>query len=532
MKKSEIREAIVSGKTALGIEFGSTKIKAVLIAPSFLPVASGSHDWKSTYKNGSWTYSLEEVWSGLQDCYRNLAADVRRQYGIPLTTVGCIGFSAMMHGYLPFDAAGKLLTPFRTWQNTSTAQASTELSKLFQFNIPQRWSIAHLEQANLNREPHVARLAYLTTLSGYVHWQLTGQKVLGIGDASGMFPIDSAAKDYDARMLAQYGQRSENRGHRWTLRGILPKVLSAGDNAGCLTEAGARLLDPSGVLRPGIPVCPPEGDAGTGMAATNSVAKRTGNVSAGTSVFAMVVLEKALGAFYPEIDMVTTPSGSPVAMVHCNNCTNDMNAWVGMLGEFAAALGAPCGGETLYPLLYGKALEGDFDCGGILIYNYLAGEPITGVEEGHPMLLRSADSRFTFSNFCRASLFSTLATLKVGMDILAEEHVRVDRLTGHGGLFSQADIGAKLLAAAANTPVQTMKTAAVGGPYGMALLAAYAAGHHPGETLEDYLQNRVFCDTEVRTTQPEADDTSAFSEYLRRFKMGLSVEKAVATALK
>lgn len=528
MEKSEIREAIVSGKTALGIELGSTKIKAVLITSAFSPVASGSHDWKSTYENGNWTYSMDEVWSGLRDCYRNLAEDVHRQYGVSLTTVGCMGFSAMMHGYLPFDQAGELMAPFRTWQNTSTAQAAAELSELFQFNIPQRWSIAHLEQAILNGEEHVARLAYLTTLAGYVHWQLTGQKVLGIGDASGMFPIDSKINNYDARMLAQYARRNALRGYDWTLREILPKVLLAGDDAGCLTEAGAKLLDPSGSLRPGIPVCPPEGDAGTGMAATNSVAKRTGNVSAGTSVFSMVVLEKALSAYYSEIDMVTTPSGAPVAMVHCNNCTNDMNAWVGMLGEFAAALGVPSGVEVLYPLLYSKALEGDPDCGGVLIYNYLAGEPITGVETGHPLLLRSADSRFTFANFCRASLFATLATLKVGMDILAEEQVALDRLTGHGGLFRQADIGAKILAAATDTPVQTMKTAAVGGPYGMALLAAYAADHCTDETLEDYLQNRVFRDAEVQTTQPEADDVAAFSEYLRRFKAYLAVEKAAA----
>ncbi|BAK98389.1 putative L-ribulokinase [Oscillibacter valericigenes Sjm18-20] len=528
MKESEIREAIVSGKTVLGIELGSTKIKAVLIASSFSPVASGSHDWKSTYENGNWTYSLEEVWSGLRDCYRNLAEDVLRQYGVPLITVGCMGFSAMMHGYLPFDRAGKLLAPFRTWQNTSTAQAAAELSELFQFNIPQRWSIAHLEQAILNGEEHVARLSYLTTLAGYVHWQLTGQKVLGIGDASGMFPIDSEANDYDARMLAQYVRRNAPRGYDWTLREILPKVLLAGDNAGCLTKAGAGLLDPTGNLRPGIPVCPPEGDAGTGMAATNSVAKRTGNVSAGTSVFSMVVLEKAPGVCHPEIDMVTTPAGAPVAMVHCNNCTNDMNAWVELLGEFTAALGAPAGADVLYPLLYSKALEGEPDCGGVLICNYLAGEPITGVETGRPLLLRSADSRFTFANFCRASLFSTLATLKVGMDILAEEHVALDRLTGHGGLFRQAGVGAKLLAAATNTPVQTMKTAAVGGPYGMALLASYAADRCTGERLEDYLQNRVFRDAEVHTTQPEADDVAAFNAYLRRFKACLAVEKAAA----
>lgn len=531
MKESEIREAIVSGKTALGIELGSTKIKAVLIDASFSPAASGSHDWKSTYENGSWTYSLEEVWSGLQDCYRNLAENVRRQYGVPLTTVGCMGFSAMMHGYLPFDQAGELLTPFRTWQNTSTAQAAAELSELFQFNIPQRWSIAHLEQAILNGEEHVARLSFLTTLAGYVHWQLTGQKVLGIGDASGMFPIDSEANDYDARMLAQYARRNASCGYGWTLQEILPKVLLAGDSAGCLTEAGARALDPTGILRPGIPVCPPEGDAGTGMAATNSVAKRTGNVSAGTSVFSMVVLEKALSACYPEIDMVTTPAGAPVAMVHCNNCTNDMNAWVGMLGELAAAMGASGGADVLYPLLYGKALEGEPDCGGLLLYNYLAGEPITGVETGRPLLLRSADSRFTLANFCRASLYATLATLKVGMDILAQEHVALDRLMGHGGLFRQEDVGAKFLAAATNAPVQTMKTAAVGGPYGMALLASYAARRPAGETLEDFLQKRVFCGAEVHTTQPAAEDVAAFSAYLRRFKAGLAVEKA-ATVLK
>ena len=516
---------------ALGIELGSSKIKAVLIGGDLVPIASGSCDWKSTYANGVWTYSLDQVWEGLRTCYRDLTADVMQKYGVELRTVGYMGISAMMHGYLPFDAEDRLLTPFRTWQNTITAPAAAELSQLFHFNIPQRWSIAHLDQAMLNGEAHVKDVTFFTTLSGYVHWQLTGEKVLGVGDASGMFPIDSTAGDYDEAMLEKFNALAASRGYSGNLRDLLPRVLQAGGSAGLLTEAGARLLDPSGTLCAGIPLCPPEGDAGTGMVATNSVAARTGNVSAGTSIFSMVVLENALSSYYPEIDMVTTPTGKPVAMVHCNNCTNDMNAWTSVLGEFAGALGCSAGPDDIFPAIYHKALEGESDCGGLVIYNYLAGEPVSGVAEGRPMVVRTPDSRFTFANFCRASLYSTLATLKIGMDILAGEHVAVDRLMGHGGLFRHAGAGARFLAAAVRTPVQIMKTAAVGGPYGMALLAAYALSGH-SQALEEYLDQRVFAGAETTLTRPDDADVRGFQAYLTTFKSGLAAECTAAASLK
>ena len=525
MEQSKAGNAIRAGKTALGIELGSTKIKAVLLTGDFVPVASGSHDWESSYENGVWTYPLDEVWDGLRDCYRDLAGHVRSEYGLELTKIGCIGVSAMMHGYLPFDRDGRLLVPFRTWQNTMTGAASAELSELFRFNIPQRWSVAHLYQAVLNGEDHVGDLAFLTTLAGYVHWKLTGRRVLGIGDASGMFPIDSGTNDYDAGMLAAFQGLISSR-YPWKLKELLPRVLLAGEDAGALTGDGARLLDPSGRLRAGIPFCPPEGDAGTGMVATNSVAARTGNVSAGTSIFSMVVLERPLAKHYPEIDMVTTPTGKPVAMVHCNNCTNDMNAWAQLLGEFADMMGLPAGLDAIYPKFYRKALEGDPDCGGLLIYNYLAGEPVTGVMEGRPMLIRMPKSRFTLANFCRASLYATLATLKIGMDILANEDVVVQRLTGHGGLFRHAGAGARFLAAAIDAPVSTMETAAVGGPYGMALLAAYAMERTGGERLENFLSDRVYAGVKTSVTQPDPADVEGFKVFLDRFKTGLAAEKA------
>ena len=530
MEENAIRSAVLSGKTTLGIEFGSTKIKAVLLTEEFTPAASGSHDWQSSYQNGVWTYALDDVWSGLQSCYRSLVLDVERRYGVQLTKIGCIGFSAMMHGYLPFDRDGKLLTPFRTWQNTITGAASAELSENFQFNIPQRWSIAHLYQAILNGEEHVKKIAFLTTLAGYVHWQLTGQKVLGIGDAAGMFPIDSLTNDYDAGMLTVFQKKISSR-YSWKLKKLLPRVLLAGEDAGVLTEDGAKLLDPSGRLQAGIPVCPPEGDAGTGMAATNSVAARTGNVSAGTSIFSMVVLERNLAHYYPEIDMVTTPAGKPVAMVHCNNCTNDMNTWAQLLGEFAGMMGIPVGLDEIYPKFYQKALEGDPDCGGVLLYNYLAGEPIAGVTEGYPMLIRSPGSHFTLGNFCRACIYATLATLKIGMDILENEKVSMDCLTGHGGLFRHADIGARFLAAAVNTPVSTMETAAVGGPYGMALLAAYAMNKADSERLEDFL-SRVYASAKISVTRPNENDVKGFAVFLEHFKAGLAVEKTAEKSLR
>lgn len=465
MDKNEIKKAIESGNTALGIELGSTRIKAVLIAKDHSPIASGSHEWENQYENGVWTYSLEAAWNGLQECYRNLAKDVSEKYGVKLTTVGSIGFSAMMHGYLAFDKDGNLLVPFRTWRNTMTGQAAEKLTELFQFNIPQRWSIAHLYQAILNKESHIKDISHQTTLAGYVHWKLTGQKVLGVGEASGMFPIDSTINEYDKKMLGQFNDLLKAEKITWTLQDILPKVLVAGESAGTLTEEGAKLLDPSGGLKAGIPLCPPEGDAGTGMVATNSVAERTGNVSAGTSVFAMIVLEKALSKLYPEIDMVTTPTGRPVAMVHANNCTSDLNAWVGLFGEFTKALGVEISQSKLFETLYKMALAGDADGGGLLAYNYLSGESITDLTEGRPLFIRTPESRFTLPNFMRTHLFSSVGTLKIGMDILSQENVKLDQLLGHGGFFKTEGVGQKIMAAAMNTSVSVMETAGEGGAW-------------------------------------------------------------------
>jgi sugar (pentulose or hexulose) kinase len=434
----EIQTAIRSGETILGIEFGSTRIKAVLIGKDHAPIASGSHDWENRYEKGVWTYSLDDVWSGLQDCYQKLNDEVFEKFGVYLQTIGAIGFSGMMHGYLAFGKNDALLVRFRTWRNTMTEEASIELTKLFHFNIPQRWSIAHLYQAILNKESHVKEIRYLTTLAGYVHWKLTGEKVLGIGEASGMFPIDAKSNTFDPHLINLFTEHVKDKNIPWKLQSILPRVLSAGDSAGSLTETGARLLDPLRHLQAGIPFCPPEGDAGTGMTATNSVAERTGNVSAGTSVFAMIVLEKPLLKVYPEIDLVTTPTGKPVAMVHCNNCTTDLNAWIGLFREFSHAFGMEIGQARLFEMLYQKALEGDADCGDLLAYNYFSGEPITHFEEGRPLFVRTPDSRFTLANFMRVHLFSSLSTLKIGLDLLFEqEQVKIDRVFGHGGLFKR-----------------------------------------------------------------------------------------------
>lgn len=526
------QRAIENGETVLGIELGSTRIKAVLIGHDHEPIASGSHAWENKLENGIWTYSLEDVWSGLQDCYRDLKDDVQKKYGARLRRVGAIGISAMMHGYLAFDAQGELLTPFRTWRNTTTAQAAAELTELFSFNVPQRWSVAHLYQAIFNDEAHVGKIAFITTLSGYVHWKLTGRRVLGIGDASGMFPIDSDALDFDARMVELLDEKLTPRGFTWKLGDILPQVLCAGDEAGVLTEAGARLLDVSGELEAGIPLCPPEGDAGTGMAATNSVGVRTGNVSAGTSIFAMIVLERALSRVHTEIDMVTTPSGAPVAMAHCNNCTSDLNAWVNLFGEFAQEIGLEADAGALFGTLYRKALEADADCGGLVAYNYVSGEPITELEEGRPLFLRTPDSRFTLANFMRAHLYAALATLKIGMDILAEEEVKIDQIFGHGGLFKTKGVGQQMMAAALNAPVSVMETAGEGGAWGIALLAAYRMYREPGEKLEDYLDRRVFAGKACETLAPLAEDVSGFVRYMRRYEACIPVEKAATDCLR
>lgn len=524
---------LTEGRTVLGIEFGSTRIKAVLIDETHEPIAVGSHDWENRLENKIWTYSLEDIWNGLRDSYRNMAEAVERQYGVPLTRIGAMGFSGMMHGYMAFDEEGNLLVPFRTWRNTMTGEASQRLSDEFGFQIPQRWSIAHLYQAILNGEDHVGRIAYLTTLAGYIHWKLTGKKVLGIGEASGMFPIDSEQKDYDAGMLEKFDALVARKGYPWKIREILPEVLTAGEEGGILTEEGAALLDETGALEPGVRLCPPEGDAGTGMTATDSVAKRTGNVSAGTSVFSMVVLEKPLSALYPQIDMVTTPCGDPVAMVHCNNCTSDLNAWVGLFAEFADLLGVKTDMGQLFSLLYRKALEGEPDCGGLMAYNYFSGEHITGFEEGRPLFLRCPDSRFDLADFMRSHLYAALGTLKVGMDILLkEEKVKIDRITGHGGLFKTPQVGQKILAAALNAPVSVMETAGEGGAWGIALLAAYMLYREEGESLDAYLKIRVFAERKAVCAEPDARDVDGFERFIERYRQCLPVERAAVDCLR
>ncbi len=528
----EIQAAIEQGKTYMGIEFGSTRIKAVLIDETNAPIASGNHDWENQLEGGIWTYSLDMIWEGLQDAYRNMAADVESKYGVKLTKIGAMGFSAMMHGYMAFDKEGTLLVPFRTWRNAITEQASVELTKLFDFNIPQRWSIAHLYQAILNGEEHVSKIAFQTTLAGYIHWMLTGEKVLGVGEASGMFPIDPATKNYNARMLGQFDQLIAPKGYAWKLEDILPKVLLAGEKAGVLTEEGAKRLDPTGTLQAGIPVCPPEGDAGTGMVATNSVKQRTGNISAGTSVFAMVVLEKELSKVYPEIDVVTTPDGSAVAMVHCNNCTSDLNAWVNLFKEFAEEYGLEVKMPKVYDALYYAALKGDPDCGGLLAYNYFSGENITGFDEGRPLFVRTPESKFSFANFARVTILTALGALKVGLDILIKEGVKMDSMLGHGGLYKTPVVGQKLTAAAINAPVSVMKTAGEGGAWGIALLASFMANKEDGESLEDYLANKVFAGDAGSSIDPDPADVEGFNQFIVRYKAGLPIERAALDCLK
>ena len=527
MSQDDIRKAIADGDTVLGVEFGSTRIKAVLVDAAHAPIASGSHAWENRLEHGIWTYPLEEVWAGAQDSFRQLSREVEEKYQVSLEALGAIGFSGMMHGYLAFDKDGNLLVPFRTWRNTITGPAAAALSELFGFSIPQRWSIAHLYQAILNQEAHVKDIHYITTLAGYVHWQLTGQRVLGVGEASGMFPIDSTINDYDKRMLGLFNAQLDAHEIPWRLDDILPKVLVAGDAAGALTVRGARLLDPVGPLRAGIPLCPPEGDAGTGMVATNSVAERTGNVSAGTSVFAMIVLERALSKLYPEIDMVTTPSGKPVAMVHSNNCTSDLNAWVAIFGEFARALGVEVSQAVLFETLYRQALAAEADGGGLLAYNYVSGEHITHFEEGRPLFVRTPASRFTLANFMRTHLFSSLGALRIGMDILFEqERVRLDQLLGHGGFFKTPDVGQHMMAAAMNVPVSVMATAGEGGAWGMALLAAYRLRKSVDERLEDYLSDKVFAAERGTTIAPDEKDARGFAMFMERYKNGPVIERA------
>ena len=513
--------------TSLGLELGSTRIKAVLAGPDGTVLASGAHDWQNRFEGGYWTYHLDEVWTGVQHAFRDLARNYEAAFGEPLRTVGALGVSAMMHGYLPFDRQGRPLTAFRTWRNTITGQAAQLLTERFQFNIPQRWSIAHLYQAILNGEDHVKDICYLTTLAGYVHYKLTGRRVMGVGEASGMFPIDSTTGGYDAAMLQKFNTMAAAKGYAVDLNALLPEVLPAGADAGTLTEAGARLLDPAGNLQAGIPLCPPEGDAGTGMAATNSVAPRTGNVSAGTSIFAMVVLEKPLSKVYPEIDMVTTPDGAAVAMVHCNNCTSDLNAWVDLLAESAALCGANIDKGALFTLLFNESLHGVPDCGGITPVNYISGESVTHLDAGVPLLLRRPDSAFTLANFMRANIYSAFATLAMGLEILRKENVAVNTLLGHGGIFKTPGVAQRYLAAAAGAPVTCMETAGEGGSYGMALLAAYRLHRADGETLAAYLNRCVFADAQSTTLFPDPAKQPGFAAFLPQYQTALKAERAV-----
>jgi sugar (pentulose or hexulose) kinase len=525
-EKSAALPAIAEGRTVLGIELGSTRIKAVLIGEDHEPLAVGSHSWENQFVDRRWTYSLDSVRAGLQDCYASLVADVRRRYGAELTTVGGLGVSAMMHGYLAFDATGQLLTPFRTWRNTNTGPAVEQLSALFNYNIPHRWSIAHLYQAVLDNEDHVGRIAHLTTLAGYVHWQLTGEQVLGVGDASGMLPIDIGTGGYDATMLAAFDDLVAGHGLP-PLTDLLPTIRRAGESAGALTDAGARLLDPSGALASGAPVCPPEGDAGTGMVATNSVAPRTGNVSAGTSIFAMVVLEQELSRVHHQLDLVTTPAGDLVAMVHCNNGASELNAWVGLFAEFAAAAGTDISTSTVFETLFHSALDGAPDGGGLLAFNYLAGEPITGQDEGRPLFLRTPDSTLNLATFIRTQLYAVLATLRIGMDVLTkEENVRLDTMFAHGGLFTTKGVAQRFLAAAIDTPVAVGDTAAEGGAWGIAVLAAFLIHRTPGQSLDDYLSGTVFADAELDEVKPDPIDVAGFDAFMQRYVQALPVQQA------
>lgn len=525
--KSDAKSTIEAGKAILGIEFGSTRIKAVLIDQENKPIAQGSHTWENQLVDGLWTYSIEAIWAGLQDCYADLRANVKKQYGIEIETLAAIGISAMMHGYMPFNDKAEILVPFRTWRNTNTGKAAAELSELFVYNIPLRWSISHLYQAILNKEEHVKDITFLTTLAGYVHWQITGEKVLGIGDASGMLPIDPATKNYSAEMVAKFDKLVAPYGFSWKLTDILPKVLLAGENAGCLTEEGAKKLDVSGHLKAGIPVCPPEGDAGTGMVATNAVKQRTGNVSAGTSSFSMIVLEKDLSQPYEMIDMVTTPDGSLVAMVHCNNCTSDLNAWVNLFKEYQELMGMPVDMDEIFGKLYNNALTGDADCGGLISYNYFSGEPVTGLTEGRPLFVRTANDKFNLANFMRAHLYASVGVLKIGNDILFnEEKIKVDRITGHGGLFRTKGVGQRVLAAAINSPISVMETAGEGGAWGIALLGSYLVNNDKKQSLADFLDEKVFAGNAGVEVSPTAENVAGFNAYIEKYKACLPVEEA------
>ena len=525
-------EKIRAGKTSLGIEFGSTRIKAVLVDDTYATIAAGDFGWASHLEDGLWSYSQEEIWTGLQTAYAKLAQDVESAYGEKLTRVGHIGFSAMMHGYLAFDKDGELLVPFRTWQNTNTSAAHEKLSELFQYNIPERWSIAHLYQCVLNNEEHIGKVDFITTLAGYVHWKLTGKKVLGVGDASGMFPIDPTTRTYETEFIDKFNALPEVATQPWKLADLLPEPLVAGTPAGELTEEGAKLLDPTGTLQPGITFAPPEGDAGTGMVATNSVRVRTGNVSAGTSIFAMVVLEHKLARLHPEVDLVTTPAGDLAGMSHANNFTSDLNAWVGLFGQFAAAIGQPVDAGTLYGTLFRSAIADDVDsnCGGLINYPFRSGEFLAGLPEGRPLFARGPEANMSLGNFMRAQLFSAFSPVKIGMDVMTkDEGVAVDSLVGHGGIFTTPKVAQKILAAAFNTPIKVMSTAAEGGAWGMAVLADYL--FHADQPLDEFLDSRVFADAASTTEEPDSGDVEGFEEFFDRFRKGLPIEHAAIESI-
>ena len=525
------KETIEAGRAILGIEFGSTRIKAVLVDEANVPIAQGSHEWENQLVNGLWTYTTESIWFGLQSCYADLRANVLKKYEVEIEHLAAIGISAMMHGYLAFNEKDELLVPFRTWRNNITGPAAAELTELFDFNIPERWTIAHLYQAILNKEPHVDSIRFVTTLAGFVHWKLTGEKVLGVGDASGVFPIDSETKQYDAAMMDKFEQKIADRKFSWTAKEVLPKVLCAGDAAGTLTAAGAAFLDPTGTLEAGVPFCPPEGDAGTGMTATNSVGVRTGNVSAGTSAFAMVVLEKPLAKLYREIDMVTTPDGLPCAMAHANNCTSDINAWVSLFKEVLETFGAKVGTGDLYTKLFQKSLEGRADGAGLIPYGYYSGEFLTGFSEGRPLFARTTDCEFNLANFMRSVVYSSMGALKVGMDILAEEGVAVDRMVGHGGLFKTEGVAEQYLADAIHAPVTVLDTAGEGGAWGIAVLAAFMAVKGENETLPQFLDEKIFPGMKGHTAAPKADQSEGFEKFMELYRAALPVERAAVESI-
>jgi sugar (pentulose or hexulose) kinase len=529
---NDMKDIISSGKIYLGVEFGSTRIKAVLTADGGQVIGKSSYNWENNLVDGIFTYDLMKVWVGLRQCYKDIADYVKEEYNLEITNISAMGFSAMMHGYLVFDDEDQLLVPFRTWRNTITEAAAAILSREFEFNIPQRWSIAHLYQSILNKENHVGQINFLTTLAGYVHWSLTGEKVIGIGDASGIFPIDEKTNDYNKSMISQFEILTKKEGFNTPLDKILPKVLLAGQQGGKLTKEGAKLLDPTGKLKEGVLICPPEGDAGTGMVATNSISPRTGNISAGTSIFAMIVLEKSLSKVYREIDMVTTPMGHPVAMVHCNTCTSDIDAWVKIFYEFAQKIDKNIDISQTYNLLYKSALDGKFDCGGLVSINYFSGEPVVDIEDGVPMFIRKAYDDFNISNLMRAHIYSSFATVKIGLDILFEEQkIKIEKLLGHGGLFKIEKVAQQMLSSALDTTVEATNTASEGGPWGMAVLAEYMANKEKGQSLEEYLRERVFLNTVSLVCHPDKEEKKGFDVYLERYKKALEIERAAVDIL-